>query len=221
MCHISHHTMTGVVNEDHSLHFAIAPVLSNIISQISDEILYLLKALVFYFGDVCLASSKSQETIFDVLGIIIDVWDILECLEAFHFTKQVVVAILYYHPPASLGYEVIRFVFFKTSLLYLLIDCGIYHGSNSLVIVLCKASLALGSRRHLLLFFAASHCLEFMNIAKWKPGFFSVTHFEFSDALNVICLHDCTFVGILFSFFPVGKDCIAHLPITNAGYGAL
>ena len=156
-------------------------------------------------------------------------WDILECLEAFHFTKQVVVAILYYHPPASLGYEVIRFVFFKTSLLYLQINCGIYHGSNSLVIVLCKASLirqswlglvALLSRRHLFLFFAASHCLEFMNIAKWKPGFFSVTHFEFSDALNVIYLHDCTFVGILFSFFPVSKDYIAYLPITNAGDGA-
>ena len=176
-----------------------------------------------------MASSQSQETIFDVLGIIIDVWDILECLEAFHFTKQVVVAILYYHPPASLGYEVIRFVFFKTSLLYLQINCGIYHGSNSLVIVLCKASLirqswlglvALLSRRHLFLFFAASHCLEFMNIAKWKPGFFSVTHFEFSDALNVIYLHDYTFVGILFSFFPVGKDWIAYLPITNAGDGA-
>ena len=132
-----------------------------------------------------------------MLGIIIDVWDILETLEAFHFTKQVVVTILDYHPPASLGYEAICFVFFTTSLLYLLIDSGIYHGSNSLIIVLCNAFPVRQWWFWLaLLFFATSHCLEFMNIAKGKPGFFSVTHFAISDAFDIIYLHECTSVAI-------------------------
>ena len=78
MCRFIEYAMTGVVHEDQGFHLAITPIFRDDISQFSLKAAEFLEVSILDFDDVRGTGAQSNDAIFHIYSIFIDMFEICE-----------------------------------------------------------------------------------------------------------------------------------------------